>query len=217
MPIHMPRLIRDAKSGLYFFRLILPRSVAGQQQKSMYFSLKTRENKVARAKAAVLNLRVEMTKPYIDFENIRELINIDLKNGIFQADTAEEQERGLKILQAMGQAQALPAVAAVPVNNIKVILYDEAVRDYLTEITPTLKATTVYKYKKSFEFFRNYFSNVDINSYSKEDIKTFKNKMLAEKKVPHTINGFLGCLKGLFDYSIKNGLRVEQVNPVDGM
>ena len=34
MPIHMPRLIRDAKSGLYFFRLILPRSMAGQQQKS---------------------------------------------------------------------------------------------------------------------------------------------------------------------------------------
>lgn len=220
MPIHMPRLIRDAKSGLYFFRLVLPRSVAGLQQKSMYFSLKTRENKVARAKAAVLNLRVEMTKPYIDFDNIRELINIDLKNGIFQADTPEEQERGLKILQAMGQAQAgqpLPAVAAVPVNNIKVTLYDEAVRDYLAEITPTLKATTVYKYKKSFEFFRNYFSNVDINSYSKEDIKTFKNKMLAEKKVPHTINGFLDCLKGLFDYSIKNGLRVEQVNPVDGM
>ena len=221
MPIHMPRLIRDAKSGLYFFRLILPRSVAGQQQKSMYFSLKTRENKVARAKAAVLNLRVEMTKPYIDFDNIRELINIDLKNGIFQADTAEEQDRGLKILQAMGQAQAvgqpLQAVAAVPINNVKVTLFDDAVRDYLAEITPTLKATTVYKYKKSFEFFKNYFSNVDINSYSKEDIKTFKTKMLAANKVPHTINGFLGCLKGLFDYSIKNGLRMEQANPVDGM
>lgn len=221
MPIHMPRLIRDAKSGLYFFRLILPRSMAGQQQKSVYFSLKTRENKVARAKAAILNLRVEMTKPYIDLENIRELINIDLKNGIFQADTAEEQERGLKILEAMGEAQAavspLQAASVAPTSNIRVTLYDEAVRDFLTEITPTLKATTVYKYKKAFQFFRDYFSNMDINAYSKEDIKSFKNKMLAENKVPHTINGFLGCLKSLFDYSIKNGLRLEQANPVDGM
>lgn len=119
--------------------------------------------------------------------------------------------------QAYAVGQPLPAVPAVPSRHTKVTLYDDAVSDYLAEITPTLKTTTVYKYKKSFEFFRNYFSNVDINSYSKEDIKTFKNKMLAEKKVPHTINGFLGCLKGLFDYSIKNGLRMEQVNPVEGM
>lgn len=218
MPIPMPRLIRDKKSGVYFFRLVLPRAVAGTQQKCLYFSLKTRENKVARAKAAVLNLRVEMTKPYIDFDNIRELINIDLKNGIFQADTAEEQERGLKILEAMGKAHAASSsLQAAPVSNSKVTTYDEAVTDFLAELTPTLKSTTVYKYKKSFEFFRNYFSSVDINSYSKEDIKTFKNKMLAEKKVPHTINGFLGCLRGLFDYAIKNGLRSEQTNPVEGM
>ncbi|WP_284401128.1 DUF6538 domain-containing protein, partial [Acidovorax sp. SUPP2825] len=176
----MPRLIRDKKSGVYFFRVVLPRAVAGTQQKCLYFSLKTRENKVARAKAAVLNLRVEMTKPFINLDNIRELINIDLKNGIFQADTAEEQERGLKILEAMGKAHAAGySLQAAPVNNIKITTYDEAVAGFLSELTPTLKSTTVYKYKKSFEFFRNYFSSVDINSYSKEDIKTFKNKMLA--------------------------------------
>lgn len=225
MPIHMPRLIRDSKSGVYFFRVVLPRSVSGSQPRSVYLSLKTRENKLARAKAAVLNLRVEMTKPDLDFDGLRKLINIDLKNGVFQADTAAEQELGLRILEAMGKAQttqstipqALLSASTLPVSAQKVSTYDEVVKDFLAEVTPTLKATTVYKYKKTFEFFKNYFSNVDINSYTKEDIKTFKNKMLAEGKAPHTINGFLGCLRAMFEYAIKNGLRTEQVNPVDGM
>jgi integrase len=212
MPVPMPRLIRDAKSGIYFFRLVLPRSVAGKLQKCVYFSLKTRENKVARSKAAVLNLRIEMTKPFIDLENIRELIKIDLKNGIFHADTPDEQERGLKIIQAMGNANGKKSSEDVEPGQ----LFSEIKKTYLGEITPTLKSTTVYKYKKSFEFFLAHLSDKNVNSYTKDDINIFKEKMLALEKVPHTINGYLGCLSGFFQYAIKNKKRTNAENPVEG-
>ena len=151
MPTAMPRLVRDQKSGVYFFRLVLPRSLAATTtQKCLYVSLKTRENKQARAKAALLNLRIEMSKPFIDLDNIRKLIKIDLKNGIFEADTPDEQERGLKILQAMGKPTAGNIPLPLLATNTKQYKFSVVVEEFTKELSATLKYATLYKYKKAF-------------------------------------------------------------------
>jgi len=107
VPIKIPRLVRDNKAGIYQFRLTLPEALARAiDQTSIYTSLQTREYKQARAKAVLLNLRVEMSKPIIDLNNIRELLKIDVSRGVFEADTREEQERGLKILEQIGRLHA---------------------------------------------------------------------------------------------------------------
>lgn len=221
MPVHMPRLVRDNKSGIYFFRLVLPRTSANdKKQRCFYMSLQTRENKVARAKAAILNLRVEMTKKDFDLSKVREYLKIDLKNGIFEADTPEEQERGLRIVQAMaGNAQHLPQVQPEsPSNsNLKSHKFSEVVQEFTKELELTLKPTSIYKYKKAFEIFQNYFNDGDIDKYTKEDLKAFKTKLLNDGKVAHTINGFIGNIKGLFVFAIANGYRQDQNNPADGM
>ena len=218
MPTAMPRLVRDQKSGVYFFRLVLPRSLAQTPaQKCLYVSLKTRENKQARAKAALLNLRIEMSKPFIDLDNIKKLIKIDLKNGIFEADTPDEQERGLKILQAMGQPTAAKVPMPLLATNTKQYKFSVVVEEFTKELSATLKYATLYKYKKAFEFFGNYFNDDDISKYTKEDVKAFKSKLLSDGKVAHTINGYIGNLKALFDYSISNGYRQDQNNPAEGL
>lgn len=62
--------------------MILPRiSFNDKKQHCFYMSLQTRGNKVAHAKAAILKLRVEMTKKDFDLSNAHELLKIDLKMG----------------------------------------------------------------------------------------------------------------------------------------
>ncbi len=218
MPTAMPRLVRDNKSGIYLFRLVLPRAlVQGTRQRCLYVSLQTRENKQARAKAALLNLRIEMSKPFIDLDNIRECLKIDLKNGTFEADTAEEQERGLRILQAMGRPTGDGPPPFMLAPNAKQHKFSQVVAEFTKELALTLKKATLYKYQKAFEFFSNYFNDDDIGRYTKEDVKAFKTKLLNDGKVAHTINGYLGNLKGLFDFAISNGYRQDQTNPAEGL
>ncbi|VWD44067.1 hypothetical protein BLA50215_05610 [Burkholderia lata] len=101
MPIKIPRLVRDTKTGIAYFHYPLPRRLAPQiNQTSIYTSLRTRNNKQARAMAAMLNYGIEMSKP-IDLSKVRELLKINIAEGVFEADTESEQERGLRILEQM--------------------------------------------------------------------------------------------------------------------
>ncbi len=62
--------------------------------------------------AAMLNYGIEMSKP-INFGKIRELIKINIAEDVFETDTEEEQERGLKILEQMGRLRVAAAVKGV--------------------------------------------------------------------------------------------------------
>ena len=59
MPIKTPRLIRDQKSGGYFFRYKLPAILAQQHGKiSIYFSLRTKSFGQAKTRALYLNFQL---------------------------------------------------------------------------------------------------------------------------------------------------------------
>jgi hypothetical protein len=88
----MPRLVKDSKTAIWFFRWSLP--IALQQslnRKSLYISLKTRNLRLAQCLAGVLNLRVETMKklPNLNEANLRKMLEIDLDRGIFRADKGE--------------------------------------------------------------------------------------------------------------------------------
>ena len=92
MPIKTPRLHCDRKSGGYFFRYKLPAILAERLEKvSVYQSLKTKDFAVAKGRALYLNLQLEMTRHKLDpnkvrLDGVKELLKIDLKNGVFEAD-----------------------------------------------------------------------------------------------------------------------------------
>ena len=243
MPIKVPRLVRDNKTGIFYFRFTLPRRIASAiHQTSIYTSLRTRNQKQARAIATLLNYGIEMSKP-IDLSKIRQLIKINLDEGVFEADTADEQERGLKILEQMAKlrsismsariagepqhfapnartAASLPAaIAAAPVAspNRVVRKMSEVVPMYMQEAEATLAPATVYKHQQSLKLFLGQADDRIVDDYSKEDIKSFKTRMLNEGKVAHTINQYLSHIKSFFQFSSGNGYSDEKTNPVDGM
>jgi len=243
VPIKVPRLVRDNKTGIFYFRFTLPRRIASAiHQTSIYTSLRTRNQKQARAIATLLNYGIEMSKP-IDLSKIRQLIKINLDEGVFEADTADEQERGLKILEQMAKlrsismsariagepqhfapnartAASLPAaIAAAPVAspNRVVRKMSEVVPMYMQEAEATLAPATVYKHQQSLKLFLGQADDRIVDDYSKEDIKSFKTRMLNEGKVAHTINQYLSHIKSFFQFSSGNGYSDEKTNPVDGM
>lgn len=227
MPIKIPRLVRDGKTGIYHFRLTLPKALAhASGQTSLYTYLQTREYKQARAKAVLLNLRVEMSKPIIDLSKVRDLLKIDLSRGVFEGDTPEEQERGFKILEKMEriQGQTGAALAAVsdaapspseskrPAQNFTAI-----VALYLKEASVTLKPATLYKHQQTFKIFSEHIGDLPVNRYLKEGVKAIKTKLLNEGKVGHTINQYLSHLRTFFTFATNNGYSDNQINPVEDL
>lgn len=230
MRVCVPRLVKDNKSGIWFFRWSLPK--AHQQrlnQKTLYLSLRTRDSTVAKCHAALLNLRVEAMKkiPDLNEDAIRKLLHIDAERGIFQADTPEEQERGMKILENLGRLRGIstsasadtPSAAAMPAASLmmpKSPLFRVVADEVIREISLTLKSASVYKYKTSYDAFREFNGNRFLEDISRDDIKRFKDKLISEGKVPHTINGYLGKLHSLFDYAIKNKY-MKGENPAENL
>lgn len=215
----MPRLVKDAKSGIYFFRWLLPKNQQQNlQRKSLYISLRTRDFRLAQCHAALMNLRVEKMKkiPDLNEAGIRELLKIDLERGIFEADTPEGQERGLRALEALGKLRdrgehSSPggAVIATPPTgkhtaNPKSPLFKKVADEVIAELSLTLKSSSIYKYKTSYDAFLAFLSNRFLEDISRDDIKRFKDKFIEKGKVPHTINGYLGKLQFLFEFAIKN-------------
>ena len=220
----MPRLVKDAKSGIWFFRWSLPKlHQKNLSQKTLYMSLQTRDARLAQCLVALLNLRVEAMKkiPNLDEKAIRELLEIDMERGIFRADTAEEQERGLQILESLGRVRSAPrsspsesapeprsAVSMTPKSPHFRAVADEVI----SEVSLTLKPSSVEKYQTTYDAFRLAIGNLFLEDITRDDIKRFKEKMLSEGKVPHTVNAHLGKLNALFEFAIKNNY-VKGDNP----
>ena len=220
----MPRLVKDAKSGIWFFRWSLPKlHQKNLSQKTLYMSLQTRDARLAQCLVALLNLRVEAMKkiPNLDEKAIRELLEIDMERGIFRADTAEEQERGLQILESLGRVRSAPrsspsdsapeprsAVSMTPKSPHFRAVADEVI----SEVSLTLKPSSVEKYQTTYDAFRLAIGNLFLEDITRDDIKRFKEKMLNEGKVPHTVNAHLGKLNALFEFAIKNNY-VKGDNP----
>lgn len=77
----MPRLVKDPKTAIWFFRWCLPKTLQiSLERKSLYLSLKTRELRLAKCLASVLNLRVETMKklPNLNEANLRKMLEIVL-------------------------------------------------------------------------------------------------------------------------------------------
>jgi len=234
VPIKVPRLVRDNKTGIFYFRYTLPRQLAIQaNQTSIYTSLRTRNNKQARAMAAMLNYGIEMSKP-INLGKIRELLKINISEGVFEADTEDEQERGLKILEQMGRLQlaasasptrsnerhSAPAVAIQPIVKAEKRpsrKMSEVEPFYIQEIDATLRPATVYKHKQTLKLFLGQTGDQSVDAYSKDDIKSFKTRMLNEGKVAHTVNQCLSHLRSFFAFATNNGYAKIEQNPVDDM
>ncbi|HDR9127760.1 TPA: tyrosine-type recombinase/integrase [Burkholderia vietnamiensis] len=242
MPIKTPRLHRDRKSGGYFFRYKLPAILAERLGKvSVYQSLKTKDFALAKARALYLNLQLEMSRhklnPHnIKLDDVRELLRIDVKNGIFEADTAEEAAQGLKVLEAMKGAygrpvtideigvfssethrteSAPPPQAAVPPKHTSSKL-SVVIEEYFRDARLTLADSTQYKHQQTFKRFLAEQGDRPADDYSHEDIKTFKNRLLDTGNTGHTINQYLSAVRTLFGFAIKNK-HYHQSNPVDGL
>jgi hypothetical protein len=102
----MPRLIRDGKSGIWFFRWPLPKS----HQQSLNQKNTLHHLTDSRRKASTMPCSTAEPAsgghekiPNLNEDAIRNLLEIDMERGIFRADTPEEQERGLKILENLGR------------------------------------------------------------------------------------------------------------------
>ncbi|TKC91705.1 hypothetical protein FAZ69_04490 [Trinickia terrae] len=232
MPIKIPRLVRDSKTGIFYFRYTLPRHLAAQiNQTSIYTSLRTRNNKQARAMAAMLNYGIEMSKP-IDLSKVRELLKINIAEGVFEADTEDEQERGLRILEQMASLRqnAAPKPSASP-DRIRSAerspqtappqkhthLMAAIVPGYIKEIESSLKPATVYKHKQTLKLFIDQAGDKLIDSYTKEDLTAFKTQMLNAGRVAHTVNQCLSHIKSFFAFAAGNGYAEVKRNPVDDM
>jgi integrase len=169
-----------------------------------------------------------MSKPIIDLNNIRELLKIDVSRGVFEADTREEQERGLKILEQIGRLHAqssaqgsstaaeVPSPSAMPVRP-PARNFTDIVSAYLQEAGLTLKPATVYKHQQTFKAFCHHLGDLPVNKYLKEDVKAFKTKLLNEEKTGHTINQYLSHLRTFFTFATNNGYSDNQTNPVEGL
>lgn len=209
----MPRLVKDSKTAIWFFRWSLP--IALQQslnRKSLYISLKTRNLRLAQCLAGVLNLRVETMKklPNLNEANLRKMLEIDLDRGIFRADTPEELAQGLTIVETIGRIRSTtpsqPSPAPKPVHYMQPTspLFRKVADEVIKEQGLTLKASSLYKYKNTYDAFIEMMGNRFLEDIERSDIKRFKDKMLEQGKVPHTINGHLGRLYALFEFAIKN-------------
>ena len=191
----MPRLVKDAKSGIWFFRWSLPKlHQKNLSQKTLYMSLQTRDARLAQCLVALLNLRVEAMKkiPNLDEKAIRELLEIDMERGIFRADTAEEQERGLQILESLGRVRSAPrssSLESAPEPRSAVSMtpkspHFRAVADeVISEVSLTLKPSSVEKYQTTYDAFRLAIGNLFLEDITRDDIKRFKEKMLSEGTV----------------------------------
>lgn len=209
----MPRLVKDTKTALWFFRWSLPKTWQPRlERKSLYISLKTRELRLAKCLAAVLNLRVETMKklPDLNKEQLRKMLEIDLERGIFRADTPEELEQGMRVVENIGRIRsAAPAPAGAPLQKApymqpKSPLFRKVADELIKEISLTLKSSSVYKYKNTFDAYIESKGNRFLEDITRGDIKHFKDSLLEAGKVPHTVNGHLGRLQALFDFAIKN-------------
>lgn len=81
----MPRLVKDNKSGIWFFRWSLPKShQQSLNQKTLYITLRTRDARLAQCHAALLNLRVEAMKkiPNLNEDAIRKLLETVIAKGV---------------------------------------------------------------------------------------------------------------------------------------
>jgi len=207
LPIKTPRLIRDKKSGGYFFRYKLPGMLAQQHGKiSVYLSLRTKEFDRAKACAHYLNLQLEMSRQKLNandlkLEDLKELLKIDLKNGIFEADTPEETAQGLKalaLMKSMGGAPPIESIGLLDPADVTASLakrpslkFSLVVEEYLKDAKLALRPSTLYKHKTTFKHFQDLVGDSPIDSYQKEDIKSFKTKLLGGQKTGHTINQYL--------------------------
>jgi integrase len=222
MRASVPRLVKDRKSGIWFFRWSLPKSYQQNlNQKTLYITLRTRDARMAKCHAALLNLRVEAMKsiPNLNEDAIRKLLEIDMERGIFRADTAEEQERGLRILENLGRLRTStpqrdsapaprPASAMTPTSPLFKVVANEVIR----EISLTLKKASVDKYRSTYDAFLERIGNRFMEDLTRDEIKTFKEHLLSKGMVAHTINGHLGRLHALFEFALKNGY-IQGENP----
>lgn len=211
----MPRLVKDFKTAIWFFRWSLPKTLQlTHHRKSLYISLKTRDLRLAQCLAGVLNIRVETMKklPNLNEANLRKLLEIDIDRGIFRADTPEELAQGIKLVEDIGRIRnssptpAKPASKAVPTPYMQPTtpLFRKVADEVLKEIGLTLKTASTYKYKNTYDAFIAFVGNRFMEDLTRSDIKRFKDKMLEDGKVPHTVNGHMGRLEALFDFAIKN-------------
>lgn len=226
MPISVPRLVRDKKTGIYLFRVVLPKRISSSSKQScVYVSLKTRENKLARSIAAVLNFRIEMNKPLIDLEHIRDLTTIELPGGFkVSGDTPQEIERGMALMLAFRSqiAAANPGQTLVEAtqNAAAVVEAPEPDQNYFSKVAEKhlgdelkhLKKTTVYKYSKTYEKFLEQFPDAPMRSFGKAEAVAFKDMQRKKNKI-HTVNGMLGNLEKLFSYAMTHGYMPKGENP----
>ena len=217
MPARVPRLVKDHKTGIWFFRWTLPKTL--QQlldRKTLYQSLQTRDARHAQCQAALLNIRVEGMKkiPTLDESAIRRLLHIDLERGVFQADTAEEQERGLRILENLGRLRSTTPTAPAPVAQPTALpsspaapqapSFKSVCQEVLKYANASLKSARVYKYKTTYDAYVAFAGNPPVNEITRQDIRRFKDHLIDEKKAVNTINTYLGKLHALFDHALKN-------------
>ena len=223
----MPRLVKDTKSALWFFRWSLPKRLHEPMGcKTLYLSLKTRDARLAKCFAAALNLRVEMMKklPNLDPSKLRKLLEIDIDRGFFRADTPEELAQGLHIVETIGRIRANapaprssePAQPKTPYMQPTSPLFRKVADELLKELRLTLKDASVYKYKTTFDAYIAAKSNRFLEDITRDDIKRFKQDLLDEGKVPHTVNGHIGRLEALFDFALKNKY-IKGENPAEGL
>lgn len=237
MSIKTPRLIRD-RCGVYYFRFIVPlnwRETVGKAE--IRRSLRTKDAATARHAALLLSAHMEammvdrkhLGNPTLaDFPHlagggtdVRQKIRIDLGLGIIETDTLEEAREASAMVANM--AKAMPPAAAIgqamaelPSSRCGTHI-EQAGADFLQERRTTLSEKgTIPKFKTALGAFVSFAGNVDVAAVRPSKVKEFKQKMLAEKKAPTTINDYLGALAGFFDYCIDNKVaRME--NPARGL
>ena len=221
----MPRLVKDTKTAIWFFRWTLPKRIQQDHlPKTLYLSLRTRELRLAKCLAGVLNLRVETMKklPNLNEANLRKMLEIDLERGIFRADTPEEIAQGMSLIENIGRirsnspapASSAPALPKTPYMQPTSPLFRKVADEVVKEISLTLKESSVYKYKKTYEIYIAAKGNRFLEDITREDIKNFKEKLLTEGNVPHTVNGHLGRLQALFEFALKNKY-IKGENPAE--
>jgi integrase len=199
------------RNGIYY----LHTRINGKQVKR---SLLTSDKRLATIKA--LQYLNALYMPF-DPDKIRKF-NIDIANGIYQADGEDDHRRMIETLDTIGKigifkkTQTPPLEApscSKPANELPSLRLPELV-DKFFNLKKQLKPATATSYRNAANEFAGFLGNPYIYKIGNSDITRYQ-EHLSKTNHTRTIDNKMGVLSTLFNFAIKQGYYFED-NPAKG-
>jgi len=143
---------------------------------------------------------------------------IDLKNGVFEADGAEDHQRLLEALKHVNTASNTPEATTTPLpqekpkntpkNGFKLV---DLVENYL-KLKKQLSTATALAYRNTAKEFQSFVKNINLEEIQESDVIRYQHFLAEKGNSPRTIDNKITNLSSMFNFAIKQKLYREE-NP----